>query len=369
MLKSIKLRIAAVIVAILLISVISYEVFHWLTHVYEFDARIKTTLTTLSSRIDANIADIHVKEGDRVKVGDLLVALESEVERLRTEELKIDLDREIARSAKLQAEKEALEQNLESKIATKLEEIAALRVEYQTINDRLNLARKNLNRSKLLFDKNLLSSKALEQDQDATLEFEGQVKVSAAGIRVAERELAEIRVSRSDLNVIAAELEISKKTVLKIGIQIKEEEEKLRRMFITSPINGIVDNVFKHKGETVNESDPIILLHDPEYFWIEANVAESQLRYLEVGQLVKIDIDAYPYDDFTGTVTRIGSVTTAQMTWGAAGYDKASKAVQRIPVYIRLLDPPEKVTPGMLVEVNIQIYDQVMKRLEKLGVR
>jgi membrane fusion protein, multidrug efflux system len=369
MLKSIKLRIIAAIAAILLISVISYEVFHWITHVYEFDARIKTTLTTLSSRIDANIAEIHVKEGDRVEVGTLLVALESEVERLRIEALKIDLEREHARSAKLTAEKDALEQNLESKIATKLEEIAALRVEYGAIDDRLNLAKKNLNRSQLLYDKKLLSPKTLEQDQDSTLEFEGQIAVAAARIRVADRELAEIRASRSDLDVIAAELEISKKTVQRIGIQIREEEEKRRQMFIASPINGIVDNVFKHKGETVNESDPIILLHDPENFWIEANIEESQLRYLEIGQMVQIDIDAYPFDDFTGTVTRIGNVTTAQVAWNAGGYQSASKAVQRVPVYIRLLDPPEKVAPGMLVEVNIQIFDQVMERLKKLSIR
>ncbi|MEX2616988.1 MAG: efflux RND transporter periplasmic adaptor subunit [Alphaproteobacteria bacterium] len=336
---------------------------------YEFDARIKTTMTTLASRIDANIAEIHVREGDRVEVGTLLVSLESEVERLRIEALKIDLEREIARSARLTAEKDALEQNLESKIATKLAEIAALRVEYRAIDDRLNLARKNLNRSRLLYDKKLLSPKTLEQDQDSTLEFEGQLKVSAARIRVADRELAQIRASRSDLDVIAAELEISRKTVQKIGVQIREEEEKRRQMFIASPINGVVDNIFKHKGETVNESDPIILLHDPENFWIEANIEESQLRYIEVGQMVEIDIDAYPFDDFTGTVMRVGSVTTAQMAWDAGGYDNAGKAVQRVPVYIRLLDPPEKVTPGMLVEVNIQIFDQVMERLKKLSFR
>jgi hypothetical protein len=38
---------------------------------------------------------------------------------------------------------------------------------------------------------------------------------------------------------------------------------------------------------------------------------------------------------------------------------RASKATQRIPVYIKLLDPPELIAPGMLVEVNIQIYDQL----------
>jgi membrane fusion protein (multidrug efflux system) len=369
MLHSIKFRIFAAVAAISLVSIISYEVFHWITHVYEFDARIKTTLTTLSSRVDATIERIYVKEGDRVEAGTVVIALESEVERLHVEALKVDLERENARTGKLMTEKSALERNLDSRAATKREAIAAQKVELRSIEDRLDLLSKNLRRSKALFDKKLLSSKSLEQDQDSILDFEGQIKVSSARLRVLERELAEIQASRSDLDVISAELEISRQTVAKTEILIQEAEEKLRQMFIASPVTGIVDNIYRRRGETVNESEPIMLLHDPENFWVEANVEESQLRYLEIGQMVKIDIDAYPYDDFTGTVARIGSVTTTQMTPGSAGYERASKTTQRVPVYIRLLDPPDKVTPGMLVEVNIQIFDQVMKRLERLGLK
>ena len=89
---------------------------------------------------------------------------------------------------------------------------------------------------------------------------------------------------------------------------------------------------------------------------------ESQLRHLKVGQGVIIDFDAYPYpfQEFEGVITHIGSVTTSQM----AGDDglmngRVRKPTQRIPVRMKILDPPEKIAPGMLVEVNIQIYDQI----------
>ena len=80
---------------------------------------------------------------------------------------------------------------------------------------------------------------------------------------------------------------------------------------------------------------------------------------MKVSQNVVIDIDAYPFDSFVGTVTRIGSVTTAQMAKEGDLNGRASKATQRIPVYIKLLDPPATIAPGMLVEVNIQIYDKL----------
>ncbi len=354
-----KLRFALVVLGVGLISVLSYELFYWLTHVYEFDARIKTELTTLSSRVDATIEKIYVKEGDVVRRGSLLIALDSEVERLRIEAFKADLARERARITKLLAEKDALELNLKSRVATKNEEIRALRIELQSIKDRVTLAKKNLNRSKILHQKQLLSSKRLEEEQAKALDLGGKVSFAAAKVRVAERERDEIEASRSNIEVIVSELGISGINIEKIKILIKESEEKRKHRFVVSPIDGIIDNIFKYEGEHAEEGEKLILLHDKNSFWVEANIEESQLRYLKVSQKVVIDIDAYPFDSFLGTVTRIGSVTTTQLADGEGNDARASKATQRVPVYIKLLDPPERITPGMLVEVNIQIYDQL----------
>lgn len=354
-----KLKASIFVLGIALVGFLSYELFYWLTHVYEFDARIKTELTTLSSRVDASIDKIHVKEGDTVKKGDLLVSLDAEVERLRIEGFKVDLVREQARVTKLLAEKDALEKNLQSRIATKNEEIRALRIEHKSILDRRNLAAKNLNRSKILHKKQLLSSSKLEAEQVKALALAGQLNFAAAKVRVSERERDEIEASRSSIDVLVSELGISKITIEKVRVLIKESEERLKHWSIVSPIDGIIDNIFKYEGEHVEEAEKLILLHDKNSFWIEANIEETQLRHLKVSQNVVIDIDAYPFDSFVGIVTRIGSVTTAQMDKGSDPNSRASKATQRIPVYIKLLDPPELIAPGMLVEVNIQIYDQL----------
>ncbi len=159
MMNNKKLRVITILLGITLLSVVSYELFYWLTHVYEFDARIKTELITLSSRVDGNIEKIHVKEGDAVKEGSFLVALDAEVERLRIQALKVDLAREKARLTKLLAEKDALELNLKARIATKREKINALRIDHEIIKERFDLSNKNLNRSKILFRKKLLPSK------------------------------------------------------------------------------------------------------------------------------------------------------------------------------------------------------------------
>ncbi|MFT6583772.1 MAG: membrane fusion protein (multidrug efflux system), partial [Alphaproteobacteria bacterium] len=238
------------------------------------------------------------------------------------------------------------------------EEIRALRIEHKSIQDRLDLAKKNVNRSKILHKKSLLSSKSLEQEQAKTLSLVGQVNFAAAKVKVAVRERDEIKASESSIDIIISELNIAEININKIKILIKEAEAQLKYRIIVSPMDGIIDSIFKYEGEHVAEGERLVLLHDKDSFWIEANIEESQLRHLKVAQKVTIDIDAYPFDTFVGVVTRIGSVTNTQMTQGS-GDVKANKATQRVPVYINLLDPPEAIAPGMLVEVNIQIYDQL----------
>jgi len=354
------LKKLAVLLGIGVASIVSYEVFYWLTHVYEYDARIEAELTTLSSRIDGEIEKVHVKEGDRVREGDLLVELKSDVQRLKIKALEADAIREQGQRAKIEAEIVAFERDLNSRLATKREAIKALRVEHQTIRNRFALANKNFERSKILFEKKLTSKKSFEEEQTKALIIEAEVENSAAKVKVAELELEEIKSSESRIDILKAEKIIRDLNISKITTLINEEKAKLKYHFVRSPINGIIDSVYKYKGEHVEEAERMILLHDENSLWIEANVDESQLRHLELGQRVIIDIDAYPYpfQEFNGVVTFIGSVTKAQMAGGEENSSgRARKPTQRIPVRIKILDPPDKIAPGMLAEVNIQIYD------------
>ena len=80
------------ILAILMgLAFATYEGFHWFTHVYEFDARIRSDMTRVSSRVNGTIENIHVKEGISIKKGDLLVTMKVEQiqERIRATEAEL----------------------------------------------------------------------------------------------------------------------------------------------------------------------------------------------------------------------------------------------------------------------------------------
>ena len=337
----------------------AYELFHWFTHVYEFDARIRTDLTRISSRVNGTIEQIAVKEGERVRAGDLLISMEADIVRQRLAALDADLMGASVRRDKLRAEKLALEADIAARAATKRQLVHALKVERRALVDRHAIATKKLQRTEFLVKKNLTSQKLLEDDQDRVIDLSGQIAIADAGVKVAEREVAEIEARRSEIAVLDQDIRIAEIEAARLRAQVREQEVNLSERFIKSPIDGVVDRVFKNQGEYVEDADELLIIHDPENIWIEANIAEDQIRHLQVGQPVKVDMDAYPFDTFRGRVLSIGMVTVADLAPGGNGASaKLLKATQRIPVKIKLLDPPDITAPGMLVEVNIQIRNK-----------
>jgi len=99
------------------------------------------------------------------------------------------------------------------------------------------------------------------------------------------------------------------------------------------------------------------MLHNPNEVWVEANIKETQVGQVKLGQPVKVTVDAYPGVKFTGKVARIGNATTARFallpTPNPSG--NFTKITQRVAVKIDIVNSPRPLKPGMMVEVEIDV--------------
>ena len=68
-----------------------------------------------------------------------------------------------------------------------------------------------------------------------------------------------------------------------------------------------------------------------DFWWWEAVV---QIRHLEIGQPVKVDFNAYPFDSFKGEVTHIGRITLSDLAISKSDLsdNRVRKLTQRIPM-------------------------------------
>ena len=230
-----------------------------------------------------------------------------------------------------------------------------------SIEGRLRLANKNLSRVKLLVERKLTADTALIAEQDKVLALEGETTLLAGRISVARQELAQVRATNNKISIIENEIRISDIEQIRIKDSIRQQELKTSYRHITSPIDGVVGRIIKFRGEYIEDGVNIIMLHDPNLYWVEAYIDESQLRHLRVGQDVLINLSAHPFENFNGKVKQIGRITTTEMGLDAKvnGNNRFGSSNERIPVRISLDNPPPDLTPGMRADINVRIYDWI----------
>ena len=74
---------------------------------------------------------------------------------------------------------------------------------------------------------------------------------------------------------------------------------------LTAPFEGVVFDLFVQVDEWVEPSDDVAHLADPRELLVKANVTEMDIARLQVGQPVRVTLDAKPGQVFSGTVTTL----------------------------------------------------------------
>ena len=145
--------------------------------------------------------------------------------------------------------------------------------------------------------------------------------------------------------------------VLEALTNLAEAKLDLSRTEVVAPAATIVSNISLQPGEYVEAGEPVFSLVDARHFWIEANLKETDLTHLRVGQMAKATVDAYPDHSWHARVMSIAPATGAEFALlppqNASG--NWVKVVQRVPVRLAIErqagDPPLRA--GMSVEVEI----------------
>ena len=123
------------------------------------------------------------------------------------------------------------------------------------------------------------------------------------------------------------------------------------------PDMSVVDKTFVKVGEYVTPGQRLALVHDPSKIWIEANIKETEIRRLKIGQKVEVSIDAYPGTGFEGRVLSVGNATTSEFTLLPSPNPSGNftKITQRLPVRIAIDQQQGLLRPGMMVEIYIDV--------------
>ena len=333
------------------------EIYNRINFVYAYDSRIDADLIIVSSRVAGWVTSLEVTEGSKISKGNVLAAIDSRESKLRLSELEAQLLGLGAERQRLEAERRLIDKQTTSLYSSQLSQLEAARVVASSLAPQLKLAKREHQRAQKLFARKVFSRRQLDQADSAEQQIERQHQIAAAELKAAQAKLEEAEAERSRLDVLDGDLNMLKHR--KAELMVKREHQKLDLddRTIKSPVTGVVDKTFVKVGEYVTPGQRLALVHDPSKIWIEANIKETEIRRLKIGQKVEVSIDAYPNTEFEGLVLSVGNATTSEFALLPSPNPSGNftKITQRLPVRIAIDQQQSLLRPGMMVEIYIDV--------------
>lgn len=129
-------------------------------------------------------------------------------------------------------------------------------------------------------------------------------------------------------------------------------------MTIKAPADGTIVQQSAVTNMIVSAGTPLATTYDFNDLWITANIEETKINDLEVGQTVDVYIDAFPDDTLSGRIERIGLATAGSFSLLPTANTDASytKVTQVIPVTISIDGYGSLgIVPGMNATIRVHI--------------
>ena len=333
------------------------EVHQRIIYVYEYDARIAGDMVTVSSRVAGWVTELPVTEGQLIGGNQMLIKVDDRESNLLIKQLQARKAAIAGQRDRLVAERKLVDSQTETRVNTQLAAVNAAKATVSALKPQLENAQSQLAQDQALFKKKVISRRQFDQTRTTMQRIDGEYRTRVAELEEARNKLREARAETQRLAVLDSEIVILIHKEDELKAQLDRQRLDLEDRTIGSPVTGVVDRVFVEKGEYVTPGQRLLLVHDPKKVWIDANVKETDIRKIKVGQIADVTVDAFPDKEFKGRVIAIGNSATSEFallpTPNPSG--NFTKITQRLRVRVAIDQEQNLLRPGMMVEVFIDV--------------
>jgi len=321
-----------VLMIVVPVALVIYGASLWansLRYVSTENAYVKSNLVAISADVSGRVIEVNVKENQIVDRGAVLF-------RLDPRDYQFDVDARLA-------ELDAMRHEIQSLRA----EYRAGLLEVEELTERIGFLEREHGRADALAQRGVATTKQLDEAHH--------------NLQLAQRELAtkqeNVRMTLAELGGRASGPIAEHPRFQKELAELDRAQLDLDRTTVLAPARGTVSNVRLRLGEYVEAGTPIFSMIELPDYWIEANLKETQLTHVQIGQRAELVADAYPDVTFQARIDSISPATGAEFALlppqNASG--NWVKVVQRVPVRLLVEEQPgqPRLRAGMTVTVTI----------------
>jgi len=369
-------------------------------HVTTDDAQIGGDMTTISARVKGQVVGVYVHENQVVRKGDRLLKLDDSDYLIAIAQAKAALAQALAsqkaaaqgvplqsavtaaQTAQAQAgvaQASGQTQAANAGIVAAEHKLAASQAQANAASADAVKAQHDLDRAKQLvaegaiprsqwdaaqaaYDNAIANQQAAMHDVDIAQAGVSQATAAAqqaqAGIAASDAQLLQAQTGNQTTDIKVAQAQTASAQVTAARAALASAELQLSYTDVTAPIDGVISKKSVNVGDTLSVGQPVMAIASTNGLFVVANLKETQITNVRVGQPVEIKVDAYPGRTFAGKVMSLSAATGA--TFALIPPDNASgnftKVVQRVPSRIGIdasSDPEHLLKQGLSAEIAI----------------
>jgi membrane fusion protein (multidrug efflux system) len=294
------------------------------------NAYVAAQKVLITPEVSGKVVSITVQEGQLLKPGDELFAIDAVPYRLAAEEAQ-------ARLARVRTDFESLKSS------------------FASLGKRIELSQQALATAQSDYDRKL----ALLNNRIST---PSDVDRSRAALVVAKAQLEQLQQQEATARIqLLGDPNLSLEKFpqyVEALATLERSRRDLANTTLRAPIAGVATQVSSiQMGRYLTAGAAVFSIIDSANVWVEANPKETDLTHVRAGQPVAITVDAFPSRHWTGVVAAISPGTGAQFSilppQNAAG--NWIKIVQRVPVRIEFAPGQDlrRLRSGMSAVIDI----------------
>ena len=252
----------------------------------------------VKSKASGEVLNFPYEEGNFVKKGDLLLQLDKSDEIRAVSKAEADEQSSIASLKKVKNALILQKNRYKTDLQTAQSTVESAEANLRESEDKLK-------RQKDLFAKQVTSQESLDEAQTA-------FKVNTENLVQAKAKLMAARDSFHDIAIKENDIELAGAEVIRTRIALEEARERLEETESYAPISGVIIKKLIEEGQIISSGisnvsggTPLANLADMSRMFIMADIDETDIGVVSVGQKVVITTDAFLGKRFKGKVTRI----------------------------------------------------------------
>jgi membrane fusion protein (multidrug efflux system) len=322
-----------------IVIVVAVSLGSWLMggrYVSTDDSYLSSAKLMVTTDVSGLVKTVNVKEGQSVNKGDVLFTIDPQPFRIAL--------------ATAQSQLAQTVQTIQSTKADYRQMIATMDAQRAQVD----LAQRNNARNASLMKSNAIAPQTFDQSRLTLATAQQQL---AAAQQTADSELAKLN---GDPNIAPEKTP----QYMQARAAVDEAQRQLDHTTVRAPFSGIVSEVDSLQPGTLvisamsafSTTSAVGLVANTDV-WVDAQMKETDLTNVRVGQSVDVDIDTYPGRTWHGTVESISAATSS--AFSVLPSENASgnwvKVQQRVPLKVRIQQKPgdPELRSGMSVEVDI----------------